>query len=568
MKKKRMRKIKYYFLPIILSVILISCANIQPPSGGPKDTIPPSVSNYKPNDLTTNFNDSKIIIDFTKWVNRNSVIQNISISPPVELKYSWSGKELEIDFQDNLKKNTTYSFLLGTEYTDLKNNKPDSAFAITFSTGMAIDSGKIKGIIYGKKIAGTLIYGYKIDNMNPDTLNIETTPAEYKTQVGSNGLFTVRALPDGKYRIFAVTTDFKDNLFHPNSDFFGTSQNDIIVKNGIAEDVKIKIEKYPNMQPLEVIENQQFNDSLLQISLNKPFHIIARNIENFVELIDSNSNTKIPIEKIFLDSTISTNLYLKMKESLSNDKRYILNFLADSLLKDTSNVFSQKIKYIFSPNFTVQLFNFKIIYAPLKDSLKNVKQEMNYQFVFNQPITIDTNAKIAEMKDLIGKREINIKIEQQEPNSLTIIPLEELQPINWYRLTFNLGQIKNYDAQIIKDTTLKYDFQTEDWRANVDISGKLLDSVGCSHITLKLSSENGKEQYFAKIQNQNEWKFSNIKPDTYILEAFCDENQNGVYDYGQEFPYKPSEKFKKFANKIEVKPRWNIENIMLLFDNK
>jgi len=184
------------------------CKVLRAHSGGPPDTIPPRVVESYPADRTLNFKDNKISIYFSEWVERGSVMQNIAISPPIEYRLKWNGKKLDIRFLEVLKPNTTYSFMLGTDYTDTKSNKPDSAFGITFSTGSVIDSGTISGRIIGKDAASTYIYGYRIDNKNPDTLNYEEAKAEYSTQVGNNGQFTLRALPDGLYRIIAVKTSF------------------------------------------------------------------------------------------------------------------------------------------------------------------------------------------------------------------------------------------------------------------------------------------------------------------------------------------------------------------------
>ncbi len=63
----------------------------------------------------------------------------------------------------------------------------------------------------------------------------------------------------------------------------------------------------------------------------------------------------------------------------------------------------------------------------------------------------------------------------------------------------------------------------------------------------------------------NSWQIDKIKPGNYKVEMFCDENQNGEYDYGAIIPFQFSEKFIRNVNEIEVKPRWEIENIMLLY---
>lgn len=568
MKKQFLIRFKLIFYLIFFSFFLNNCANIQMPSGGPKDKTPPAVISYEPSDRTLNYNENYIKIEFSKWVDRNKVIQNISISPPVDLQYSWSGKELEINFQNKLKEQTTYSFLIGTEYTDLKGNKPDSAFSLTFSTGNKIDTGRIEGFLVGEKSAGALIYCYRIDDKNPDTLNFENSPAEYKTQVGGNGLFSLRALPDGLYRVIAVKTDFKDNLFHPNTDFFGAATKDFEVKNGISSFVKLKIEKYPNYLPLSIVYNKNYEDSLVIFQFNKPVSFLSSKNKDDFQIIDSSNKKNLEIKSIFLDSIYSKNLFVKLNDKIRDSVNYIFKLTRDSILVDTSGIYSTKIDYSFVANNTNTNYAFKLISTPFADSTQRVKKVTQLQFIFNKPILVPKDSIPVEIIDLNTKKKILLNIVYPQSNSIKIETQDELNADSWYRILLNLSLIRSLDNEIIKDTTVKYDFKTEDWRGFSDISGKLLDSIGCANIILNLLNSKNTIISSTKINTDKSFIFTNIPDGIYKIEGYCDENNNGKFDYGRAFPFQFSEHFVLFNNTVEVKPRWNLENIMLLFDDK
>lgn len=555
---------------IILSLIflLTDCANIQTPPGGPKDSIPPSVIWGVPLDMTKNFKDKQIEIRFSEWPDRNKVVQNVSISPPVELGYSWSGTKLNIEFLNELKPNTTYSFLLGTEYTDLSGNKPDSAFAITFSTGEKIDSGKINGILLGEKIDGAYIYAYKTNDKNIDTLNPEITPAEYKTQVGNNGNFTLRALPDGNYRLIAVKTDFKDNLFHPATDFFGTTSQDLTVKDGNASLAKIILVKYPDLLNPEIIDFQLAGKKILYFTFSKP---LLSNFEvNFdakaIQIFDSVSGKILPIEGYFLDSTFSQRLFVRLSDTLIPEVQYSFKVLSDNYFKDTSGVFVKKINYNFSSKQIKSEFQFKLISAPFKDSTRAVKPNFNYSFNFNCPVQFDSAQTYFKFSQLNDKSVLPFSVKLISPNSIKLTPDIELLPENWYRIEFMTKNISSIFEEKLKDTIFKYDFQTQDWRTFPKVSGKLLDKFGCSQIILQLISSDKAITYTANLNEDKSFSFPYVKPGKYFLRVFCDENKNGTYDFGQAFPYRHSEFFKNFSNEINVQERWDVENIMLLFD--
>lgn len=557
-------KLRIYFA---LSIIFfVGCANVQPPSGGPPDTIPPRIVESYPNDKTLNFNSNTISILFSEWVDRNGVLQNISISPSIEYSLHWSGKRLNIRFNEPLKSNTTYSFLLGTEYADLKSNKPDSAFGITFSTGNIIDSGIISGKIIGKNIVGTYVYGYKIDALNSDTLNPEITKADYSTQVGNNGQFSLRALKDGRYRLFAVKTNFRDNLFHPQQDFFGTTNTDVEVQNGRSFPQIIKINKYPNLLRADISRIIHLDSNLLNIEFTKKIPLALYQPSQF-QIIDTITNNIIPISAVWLDSTISSKISILTQNPLQFNYPYKFKVL-DSTVFDSFGVslagidkdfYSSKPPFNFSP---------KLMSMPFRDSSRNIGLETKFQFIFNYPIVIDTNKNAIELYQFPDSVKVKIATEQISPNILQVNLKNQISADTWYRFFLHLKQFSTIGNRNLQDTILKLSFKTYDWRPNPSISGHITGGVKCPNIYIILKNSKEEEVKIVKSDTLGNWQIDYVVPDTYTLEVFCDDNANGQYDYGRSFPYQHSELFEIYEQKIEIKPRWNIEKINLTFPTR
>lgn len=105
------------FLLSFASAFLCECAGTI---GGPPDVTPPEISNTFPKQGTINFQGRKVELHFTKYMNKNSVLENLYIQPLTNAEFDWSGKKLSIEFKENLKPNTTYLINLGTDYTDFK----------------------------------------------------------------------------------------------------------------------------------------------------------------------------------------------------------------------------------------------------------------------------------------------------------------------------------------------------------------------------------------------------------------------------------------------------------------
>ena len=80
--------LKNKLLTIIGVLLLTSCANIVAPTGGPKDTTPPSLIACSPKDSTLNFKSEKITLAFSENIGLNEPQKNITISPPLPNDFS------------------------------------------------------------------------------------------------------------------------------------------------------------------------------------------------------------------------------------------------------------------------------------------------------------------------------------------------------------------------------------------------------------------------------------------------------------------------------------------------
>jgi hypothetical protein len=148
------------FILTIIALTLVSafwvsvptgCANMIPPSGGPRDTIPPVLLKATPSDSTVNFKGDRIVLTFDEYLDdpkdpRNNIIFTpaFDVDPEVTTK----GKALTVRFRDTmLAPNTTYVINFGNAIVDLTEANAAKNFVYTFSTGPYLDSLEISGKI-------------------------------------------------------------------------------------------------------------------------------------------------------------------------------------------------------------------------------------------------------------------------------------------------------------------------------------------------------------------------------------------------------------------------------------
>ncbi|HVN48631.1 MAG TPA: Ig-like domain-containing protein, partial [Bacteroidota bacterium] len=225
---------KYFHYAMMLSVVLLAgCANQGALQGGPPDVTPPTIEYTYPENGATNFSDDKIRIEFDKYVDQAKASESIFISPHIgSMEYDWNGSDLQIRFDEKLHANTTYVVNVGTDVVDLhNNNRMAQAYTLAFSTGATIDKGVIQGKVYpmiaGEPVSGIMIFAYRLDGLNADTLNPQKTKPDFITQSGNNGDFLFMHLPFGTYRVIAVKDEYRNFVYDPEIDQFGVLTDDI-----------------------------------------------------------------------------------------------------------------------------------------------------------------------------------------------------------------------------------------------------------------------------------------------------------------------------------------------------
>ena len=125
----------------IVVFFLISCANIIPPTGGPKDTKPPQLLEIIPKNKKKHFNQSNVTFAFDELIQINDK-KNIVFSPYSKdaINLVVNKNKLVIDFEKDLIANTTYYLNLDKVIKDVNEGNIIKNLEYLFSTGNTIDT--------------------------------------------------------------------------------------------------------------------------------------------------------------------------------------------------------------------------------------------------------------------------------------------------------------------------------------------------------------------------------------------------------------------------------------------
>ena len=215
-------------LPLIPASLILGslmfpsgCANTTtPPSGGPKDTIPPVLVKVSPMPGSTNMSTkTKLRFTFNEYVKIKDA-NAIYLSPPLEKKPKSviRGKGLDISFESELDSNTTYTLDLTGAIADNNEGNLFPGYTLVFSTGDVIDSMCVTGLVQDcntlMPVQGATVLLYK--DHSDSAVFLKRPVAAAKTD--DWGFFAIRNIPDTLYRVYAIKDENNNNMYDPETE--------------------------------------------------------------------------------------------------------------------------------------------------------------------------------------------------------------------------------------------------------------------------------------------------------------------------------------------------------------
>lgn len=188
------------------------CANIVPPGGGARDTLPPRLVNVTPGDSTLNFKSQRVVFTFNEFVELDNVIEKLIVSPTLQRTPNITAKlrTITLEVKDSLQPNTTYTFNLGDAVKDVNERNPIQDFQYVVSTGNYLDSLQITGKLLvaetGKVDSNVAVMLYS--NMEDSVVSKEKPLYLAKTK--GDGTYRFKNLKPGTYRMFAIKEEDRD----------------------------------------------------------------------------------------------------------------------------------------------------------------------------------------------------------------------------------------------------------------------------------------------------------------------------------------------------------------------
>ncbi len=554
-----MKRLIYLFLFVLLiDLSFQKCANPGRPTGGPKDTIPPTLIYANPSLGTTNFNESEIELEFSEFINADKIKQQLIITPKSDIQYKSIVKrnKLIIKLEDDLADSTTYNFSFADAVTDITEKNPVVNLSLAFSTGDYIDSLSLRGyveeLMEGLPGKGYLVGLYPLS----DTLDYFSQNPLYFSTTNDSGTFKMNYLKEGDYKILAFFDDNRNLLLDPETESHGFLEDTVSLYSNLElETIRSLLQ---NVKPLKLINSRPIGP-YVESKFNKMIDTYTIHPTNLNHNIIGENRDVIRIYKPeFVDYSDSLTLYLTASDSLNNTVTDTLKF---AFLE--SNRKPASFSYTINRNI-----------LPLEDTFK-------LKLDFNKPITQTNFIGVSIQADslvtytpsfdtawnpnktslnLFGTYSVTIldsMILNSLPDSVKLDSLGNPHDNIQRSLPLDLVFPKGTFISVEQDSSLSKTLSIQERKTSQ--GGKLLirTITDFESYTLQLLNEKGKVAY--QSSEKSEIIFNNISPGKYLIRILIDNNQDGRWSYGNLLANKEPEEIFIYAEETSIRENWVIE---------
>ena len=567
-----MKKLLNYLVPAVPVAIILgtmmfshSCANTTtPPSGGPKDTIPPVITEISPalGEVNVPTHGTKLEIKFNEYVTVKDP-KSLFLSPPLEKspKYKLKGKGVVITFESDLDSNKTYTLDLTNAIGDNNEGNMFPGFTLVFSTGDHIDSMMVTGIVQDcntlQPIKGATVMLYK-DHAD-SALFLHRPDAAVKTD--DWGFFSLRNIQDTVYRMYAIWDENNNNIYEAETE--KVAFIDTLIK------------------PVTVV-----NDSIPELQkydMKDTVHCLARNTEFELNLFREKPRRQMIVNKERVGERTAYITFMAPYaqidsiwiEGVSDDKLITqFNIIQDSLEiwvndpKPQPDTMKINVRYMKTDSLGMLNSITEKVYLTMpkgskttgKSSTRDIKKE-DTTAVFTltaAPETVEQYGFVMEFKyplvesafDSLQFRYLNPRqqesydkftVEQDSLNlrKYTIRPAVALQPGYEYFLKVPHRKFKDINGFYNDSTEVKVTLPSDDKLSSMSL---VLSNVTNKYIIDLLNEKRDKVLRSYIIDKDETLAFPYLKAGKYSIRITEDLNRNGIVDTGSLLDHKQPEK--------------------------
>lgn len=517
------------FMLLILSTW--QCASIQRPTGGPKDSIPPRIVEERPSNLTRNFSEEEIIIEFDEFIKLANEYQEITMSPemPSRPEFRIRRRNLVITLPDSLEENTTYTINFGKAIQDVNESNELVNYTYVLSTGDVIDSlsisGNVRNALTKEAEEGITVM---LIPTRQDSIFGKSRPNIF-TQTDTAGYYKLNYLREDTYRIYALKEENNDRIYNAPSEYIGFLIDSIYLDTMLTN-----------------IDLEFFNQ------IPDDFRNINRSIEPTGR-----------ISFIFNRPLENGDIQILTPKDLEQNK--IIEFVAT---RDTATMWVNKLDF---DSLRVRFMeNENVLDTVTMRRGRNDKYDRNFIIVNNldrsrvnrinhlaltsgSPVSAIDRNKLVLTEDSIPRTNYQLVADASAPRKYIL--RYNWRPNRNYELEIQEGAFRGYFEDVNQPVTINFTLDDSDTHGDIIFDVTVPDTS--QQYIIELINDTKDHVYRRVIvSNHQEIPFKQLRAGKYRIRVIYDENGNGKWDPGHLKQRLQPERVWYLAKEFIIRPNW------------
>ena len=598
-----------YLISISLFLLIMGCAKQGSPQGGPKDEDPPAVLECIPENYSTHFSENKIKIEFDEFVQLQNITQQLLVSPPLKNQpiVKLKGKSIEIEFEDTLKRNTTYTFNFGNAIVDNHEGNPIVNYEYVFSTGNYIDSMAVRGKLansFNLKPPTDPFYVMLYENLS-DSAPILEFPS-YIHRTNKEGFYSINNVKNDTFRVFALKDANNNMLFDLPNESIGFYDTTLILSSKIYNElnpafdsVMIIIDTIANMDSIIVqYKNDTSHYDTIKLEAHKTyaFHLNLYSFDEEIKIQYLSSATRPKKEKLLM--TFNMPLHEPANVELLNDSIQVedwyiqeddfaldtLEFwITDTIISNLELINLVVTYYQYDSTKQLILTNDTVPFRYVEKQQRRKKEVDSENIVKKSPLVVTSNPgsnQTIELNKVIAFF-ASIPIDTLDYSKISfcemIDSIEVPQNFSFvrdsilyltksyfsfpwkenttYKLTLFPGAFNDIYGNTNDTTSFVYLSRALDYYGNI-----ILHLTGITQPLIVQLIDNNENVLEEKYTRQNGTiKFDYLLPKKYSFKFIVDKNNNRKWDTGNYLKKIEPETVGYLPDEINVRSNWDVE---------
>ena len=592
-------KIKHITILAFSAALIIACASIGSPDGGPYDETPPMFLGSKPEPFALGVKDKRVTLEFDEFIKIEKAAEKVVISPPQITPpiIKTSGKKIVVELDDSLKANTTYSIDFSDAIVDFNEGNPLGNFSFLFSTGDQIDTLAVSGTVLNasnlEPIKGILVGLHS--NLADSTFNTQAFDRVSRTD--ADGRFTICGIAPGSYRAYALQDANQNFLFDQKNEMIAFLDSLVVPYTEIRmhQDTTwidsltidtIRTVPYTHYLPDDLIllafteaPTQRYLIKAERPALNHFSIFFSHGADSLPQVTPLN----FPQEDAYIVQTSAD--YDSITYWLKDTLIYYQDTLSFALTYEYTDTAGMLTPRTDTLNLVPKKTRAKILQEEEKkrqeaekerekrmkrgDTIPETKPQPkhlaikikgstnmeltdNALFDFDEPIAQynDTAIHLYKKVDTLWIEEPYL-FRQRENTLLGYELLGEWKPGMEYKITLDSTAFTGLYGLQTKQQETKLKFKT------LDQYSTLYLTIQNASPTYTIQLLNGDKVVRQQRTQKGQADFYFLKPGTYHIRLFNDRNENGVWDTGLYECKVAAEEVYYFPGKIEMRENWD-----------